>query len=205
MSDPKSEPTGTPVPVTDAFFKWEVEAARSPDSLPEIRLDANERFLVPFTTSVVTVQTHFLDLPGHWGYVRCNGPDCVLCRVGRKQDSRDLLPVYDVIAKSVGVLPVSPSVLTESLKSQLLPALRQLKADKRVLIAVRKLDRTGFSVALLDLPEGADDGASEIARFLEAHAGGTVELARIYRQLSNQELAAIPEIATSMRLKGVSA
>ncbi|MGH9038461.1 MAG: hypothetical protein ACRD0O_22110, partial [Acidimicrobiia bacterium] len=69
--------------------------AAAPVGPEEVRLDQNDRLLVPFTTSVERVSTHFLDYPSLRGYVRCNGPGCLLCRLGRKVDHRDLWPVYD--------------------------------------------------------------------------------------------------------------
>src|SRR5262249_49466669 len=94
----------------DATEKWAAEAGCVPASLAEIRLDQNERLVAPFTTSVVEAVVHYLDYPSLRGYVRCNGPDCLLCKIGRQPDTRDLLPVYDVVSRAVGVLAVSPNL-----------------------------------------------------------------------------------------------
>ena len=95
-----------------------------------IRLDQNQRFLVPFTTMMSRTFLHYLTFPAIRGYVQCNGADCLLCRVGRQQDERDLWPVYDVLDKAVGVLPISPSQRPHALRPLLMPVLRRLAAEE---------------------------------------------------------------------------
>jgi hypothetical protein len=190
--------------VTDALSKWEAEAGTAPASLTEIRLDQNERLVTPFTTSVVEAVIHYLDYPSFRGYVRCNGPDCLLCKIGRQPDTRDLLPVYDVVSGAVGVLPVSPNLRPHALKPQLTPVLRQLKDNRRVLVALRKLDKMRYNVAILPLPEDADDGARTIAEFLAQFENDAIDLRAVYPQLSNEDLADIPEIATQVKLRGIT-
>jgi hypothetical protein len=190
--------------VTDALSKWEAEAGRAPASLAEIRLDQNERLVAPFTTSVGQAVIHFLDYPSFRGYVRCNGPDCLLCKIGLQPDTRDLLPVYDVVSRAVGVLPVSPNLRPHALKPQLTPVLRQLKDNRRVLVALRKRDKMRYDVTILPLPEDADDGVQAIAEFRAQFEGGTIDLRAIYEQRSNEELADIPEIATQVKLREIT-
>ena len=184
--------------------KWEGEAGHAPLALAEIRLDQNERLLVPFTTDVVEVQTHYLDYPSLRGYVRCNGSGCLLCRVGRQPERRDLLPVYDVIGGAVGVLPVSPNLRPHGLRPQLTPVLRRLKDNERVLIAVRKPDRGRYRVTPLPLPDGAADGAGKIAEFLKQFGAGAIDLSSIYQKLTDEELKAVPEIATALKARGIT-
>ncbi len=145
MTDPTKMTDTTPKAgkLTDAVTKWEADTARAPAALGEVRLDANGKILIPFTTSVVETQVHYLGYPSIRGYVRCNGPDCALCRIGRRPDERDLLPVYGVIGKRVGVLPVSPSMRPGALRTQVLPVLRQLQ-DQRLVTIVRRPDRGQF-------------------------------------------------------------
>src|SRR5262245_17043423 len=179
----------------DGVAKWEAEAGHAPASLTEIRLDQNERLVIPFTTSVGQAVIHYLDYPSFRGYVRCNGPDCLLCKIGRQPDARDLLPVYDVVGRAVGVLAVSPNLRPHALKPQLTPVLRQLKDNRRALVALRKLDKMRYNVETLPLPEDADDGAQAIAGFLAQFESGAIDLGAVYPQKSNEDLAEIPEIA----------
>src|SRR5262249_9725003 len=151
-----------------------------------------------------TVQIHFLDFATYWGYVRCPGADCLLCRVGREPDTRDLLPVFDPVAKTVAVLAVSPNMRPQALKPQLTPVLRMLRDDRRVLAGIKKLDRSRYTVATFDMPADADDGAAEIQKFVEAFEAGSLDPRSVYRQMSNEELATIPEVASQMRLRSIS-
>jgi hypothetical protein len=209
-TDPKqtANPSAPKSPggLTDALSAWDAECgAQAPSPLEAIRLDASERLVIPFTTTIQRVETHYVDYPSLQGYLRCSGPECLLCHIGRHRDQRDLLPVYDPIARAVGVLPISPSMRPPALRPQLTPILRQMRAGQRVLITVRKTDRTGYAVAATPLCEGADDGAEAILKFLARFDAGGVELAAVFPQPTAEELAAVPEIAAMMRIKGLKA
>jgi hypothetical protein len=119
------------IKTTNALCKWKAEAGGSPDGIDEVRLDQNERLLIPFTTSVVEIQVHFLDYHSYREFVRCNGPHCIRCRIGQQPDTRDLLPVFDVIARTVAVLPVSPNQRPRALRPELFPVLQRLVAGLR--------------------------------------------------------------------------
>ncbi len=70
-------------------------ANESVESPPEvIRLGSDETAIIPFTPHSMSVDLHYCQETEINGYVVCNGPDCVLCRIGRKKDQRLLLPVY---------------------------------------------------------------------------------------------------------------
>jgi hypothetical protein len=197
----KAKAPGRP---TDAVAKWKAEAGAAPAPLAEVRLDPSERLLIPFTTDIVEAQVHYLDFPSLRGYVACNGDGCLLCRVGQRADARDLLPVYDPLARAVAVLPVSPSMRPGALRPQLFPVLARLKADSRVLLVVRKPDRTHHEVTLQELPGDADAGEDQVADFLEAYEAGGIDLGAVYPRLTNVQLAAVPELAAAMKLRGVT-
>jgi hypothetical protein len=205
MTDRINEPGEGPASrrVPDALAKWKAEAAAASPALEEVRLDQNEKLVVPFTTSVVEVALHYLDFASLPGYVRCNGPGCLLCRIGRKEDTRDLWPVYVVAARAVGVLPVPGNMRPQALKPQLIGVLKRLKADERPLLAIRKLDRYRFSVSTLPLQKGADDGADVIADFLERYESGAIDLGCVYPRLSNEQVTALPEVATVLKVRGI--
>ncbi len=200
----KAGPAKPLVHVTDAVSKWEAEAGQVPVGLAEIRLDGNDRLLIPFTASIVEVRTHYVNFPELTGYIRCTGPDCLLCRIGRQPETRDLLPLYDPVAQAVGVLAVTLNMRPQALKPQLMPVLRLLRQDQRKLVAIRKLDKCRYIVTMLDLPADADDGAAEINKFLAAFQAGTLDPRSVYAQMGNEELARIPGVANQLRLRGVA-
>ena len=203
MSDLKTGPAKAPARVTDALTKWEAEAAQTPTSIAEIRLDGNERLVVPFTKSIVEAHVHYLDYHSLTGYVHCNGNGCLLCQIGRHPDIRDLLPVYDPVAQTVGVLAVSPNMRPQALKPQLMPVLRLLQQGQRVLIGIKKLDKWRYTVTILPLPAGAEDGAAEINKFLQGFQADAIDPRGIYPQMDNEALASITEVANQLRLRGI--
>jgi hypothetical protein len=188
----------------DGLDRWDAEAAGDTACLSLIRVDANETLVVPFTTSMLRVKIHFLDAPAYRGYLHCGGDGCLLCRVGRRPDVRDLLPVYDAVARAVGVLPISESMRPQALRPQLAPVLRQLKQGGRLLVTLRKLDNVRFELGTVELPEDADDGADKVRAFKSRLESRQVDLAAVYPRLTAEELAEIPEVARAMLLKGVT-
>jgi hypothetical protein len=189
----------------DAVIAWRQEARTAAvEQLLEVRLDTSLRLLVPFTHLVDEVDVHYLDYGNMRGYYRCGGPGCTLCRIGRSVEKRDLLPVYDPIARKVMVLPVSPNMRPGALKPQLVPILAKLKSNQRVLISVSKPDRATYRVMSNPLPDNADDGADAILEFLGMYDGGAIELCSVYPLLSEGQLVEVPEVATSLRALGLA-
>jgi len=205
--NPTAVSTAPTATLTDGLSLWDAEAAPTPTAtLSVLRLDANEKLLIPFTTSLVRAQLHYLDFPAFRGYVHCTGPNCVLCRSGRQPDVRDLWPVYDAVDRVVSVLPISPNLRPLALRPQLAPLLRQLKdrPTPPTLLGISRQDLGRFQVRTLPLPEGADDGAIIIRAFVEQLTAGTIDVAAVYPRLGAAELAAIPEVATMLQLRGIS-
>jgi hypothetical protein len=191
-------------PPCDGLAMWDAEAqddARA--GLAEIRPDQNERLLIPFTTSMVRVILHYLSFASLRGFVLCHGPDCLLCRVGRQQTVRDLLPVYDVVDKAVGVLAIGPNQRLQALRPGIAPVLRRVaKGEGPLLMTVRR-EGYKYLVGAEPLPAGADDGRAVIADFIRRFEAGEVELNGTFRRLDNDDIAAIDEIKILMSAKGI--
>lgn len=199
-STPKLEMPGQ---VVDALKLWASDSGPKNLALPAIRLDGNERLVIPFTTGMLRVQTHYINSPALRDYIHCQGAGCLSCRLARQAETRDLLPVYDAVDKAVGVLAISPSLRPHALRPQLMPVLQRLKERSRLLVGLRKQDTTRFVVTTYDLPDGADDGADVILTFMELFSAGRIDLGSVFARLSNEELAAVPEVATAMAMKGI--
>jgi hypothetical protein len=181
---------------------WGEDGERGADQpLEVVRLDASEKALIPFSTDGEAVSLHFCDNKEIGGYVRCNGPDCVLCRCGRKADERLLLPVYLPSTGTVAVLPISPNSRAGALRPQLMPILR---SGRRVALLISKPDRVKFTVSSVELDDGIDDGATVIKEFVDKWKAGGVKLSSVFPQLDNRSLADIPGMATMLKLKGVT-
>jgi hypothetical protein len=169
--------------------------------LEVVRLDANETAVVPFSTDGEAVSLHYCEHKEIGGYVHCNGPDCVLCRCGRKAEERLLLPVYLPATGAVGVLPISPNSRAGALRPQLLPILR---SGRRVALLITRPDRAKFTVSTIDLTADMDDGAAVIKSFLGKWQAGEVKLASVFPRLDNRTLADIPGVASMAKLKGIT-
>ena len=190
--------------LVDGLALWE-EGGEGPGAdLAVIRLDQNERLLVPFTTMLLSMDLHYLDYPSLQGYVQCNGPDCLLCRVGRKQEKRGVWPIYDLLEKSVGVLLISPNQRPHSLRCLLQPVFRRLDEGEGPLLLSLRKDGPKYSGSALPLPRDAEDGAAAIRAFRERFDAGQVDLGSPLQKLANEDLAMIEEIKVHMVAKGIT-
>jgi hypothetical protein len=186
----------------DLLAQWG-DGDRGPDRRPVrlLRLDSNQVGVIPFVTDVTPVKVHYCDQVELKMYLQCNGPDCILCRAGRKAEERFLLPVYVPTEAAVCALPISPASKPGALRPQIMPILR---SGKRVAVFIRKADVLTFEVSTVELTEGADDGAKAIAEFKRSWDAKEIDLALAYPKMHNCDLAQIPSIAAMLRLKGIN-
>jgi hypothetical protein len=203
--NPASTPDSTDSSqTTDVLALWGEELTTGGRvSLRPLRLDSNERLVIPFTTAYKRVPTHYCNSTAVREYIHCAGSGCLFCRLGRQVEIRDLLPVYDAIDRVVSVLSISPSLRPHALRPQLMPILQRLKERSRLLVGITKPEMARFVVTTYDLPPDADDGASAISSFVEQFEAGRIDLGSVISRLTAAELATIPEIASMMALKGV--
>lgn len=189
--------------LVDALSHWKGDDIETtPTTLRLARLNANMQWFVPFTTTVARCRVHYLEYPSVRGYVRCNGPGCVVCRIGRQCDERDLWPVYDALDGAVVVMAVSPSMRPQALRPRLLPVMHRIqKAAGPLVIGVRQVDRE-HAVVVNDLPVGADDGADAVRVFKAALDAGRIDLRSAYLTVPNEVLESVPEVRTALTLIG---
>jgi hypothetical protein len=190
----------------DGLAAWESEAPGAGRQIMRVvRLDDNEQMFIPFTTSMTRVNLHYLDSQDMREFVHCPGETCLLCKVGRAVEMRDLFPVYDIVDRNVGVLPISPNVRANALRPQWQPVLERLRVDKEpFLVTIRKSGMAQFVVGTSPLPKGSDDGANVIAQFRAKMDAGEVDLAAVYQRLDSFVIQDIPEIARLMTAKGIA-
>jgi hypothetical protein len=177
-------------------------SAEAEESLPEIiRLGTDETAVMPFTADSEAVDLHYCPETEIGSYVICNGPDCVLCRIGRKKDQRLLLPVYLPTAGCVGILPVSRSLRPFALLPQISNV---LKADTpMVMFVIREGGK--YNVSTGEVRNDVDSGEAAIKHFLDNYEAGKHDLSTVYPRIDNKQLAEVEEISRMMKLKGVGA
>jgi len=178
----------------------DVAAAEPGESLLEVvRLGSDETAIIPFTADSEAVDLHYCSETEINSYVICNGPDCVLCRIGRKRDQRLLLPVYLPASGNVGILPVSRSLRPFALLPQISNV---LKADKPMVMFVTR-DGAKYIVSTAELQKDVDGGEATIRRFLDDYEAGLYDLTSVYPRIDNEQLAGVEEIGRMIVLKGV--
>jgi len=165
-----------------------------------VRLGGQEVAVIPFTSSSAVVKLHYNDEPEARGYVRCNGEDCVLCRLGRTAEERALLPVFLPSQETFGVIAISPSSRPGALRPQLMPLLR---SEKPLVLFIKKPDQMTFAVGSKEVDLKRFGRERRIADFQRKLEAGEVDLTSVYPCQSNEALARVPGINRMLQLKGV--
>lgn len=197
---PEPEEKNMPEKQSDTVNLFDIVAEESMESsLGLVRLGNDETAFIPFTAESKEVNIHYCSETEINSYVICNGPDCVLCRIGRKQDQRLLLPVYMPAAGSVGILPVSRLLRPSALLPQILNVMKTEKPT--VMFVIR--EGAKFTVSTSPLQDDVDGGEAAIKQFLEDYKGGHHDLPAVYQKIDNEQLAGIEEIGRMMALKGI--
>ena len=99
------------------------ENGATSQTLELIKIGEDESLLIPFTAERRN-RRPLLRGERDQRIRRCNGDDCVLCRIGKKQEPRLLLPVYVPMERLVRVLPLSRSFRPGALLPQILNVLK---------------------------------------------------------------------------------
>lgn len=176
-------------------------AARRPEL---IQLSSDEVAIIPFTVDAESVLLHYVKSPSINSYVRCNGSDCDLCRIGISISTKYLLPVFSPVHRAVVLLPISDSMKPGSLAPQVTREVsdRLQQGEKRVLF-IRKSDNFSFVVRSTVLPATVDDGAGQVKAFVEMSQGGEFELASVYAAYTNEQLRQVDDIRNQLKLRGL--
>jgi len=181
---------------------WKIDEVYQGNKPPElVRINNHEVAVFPFTSKITLVKLHYCDEAEIRSYLRCRGDDCLLCRIGRSVEERALLPVYLPYERKIGVLAISPSSRPGALRPQLMPFLR---SDKKVVLLIRKEDQTTYTVGSREINIAMFGCERLLADFENQLEAGEIDLAAVYRSLSNEDLAKVPGIATRMQVKGVT-
>jgi hypothetical protein len=167
--------------------------------LEVVRLGSDETAILPFTANSESVNIHYCHETEINGYIICNGPDCVLCRIGRRKDPRLLLPVYLPAAGCIAILSVSSANRPFGLLPQVLNV---LKAGKPMVMFVTR-NGAKYNVSTVDLQNDVDGGEAVIKRFDEDYEAGFHDLTSVYPRIDNEDLANVGGIGRMMALKGI--
>ena len=169
-------------------------------SIELVRLNEDETPIVLFTVTAVITELHWCGESEIYSYVQCNGEDCVLCQIGRKKDTRYLIPVYLPVEKSIGILPVSPSMRPYALLPQLTNIFNN---EEPKLVFIKKSGAAKFNVSSVPIPDNYDVGDEQILKFYEENKDGLSNLESVYQKIDNQVLKMVPEIGSRLELKGL--
>lgn len=169
-------------------------------TLELVRVGQDEIAFLPFTAEGKSMEVHYCEETEIRSYVPCNEEPCCLCQIGRKKETRILLPVYVPALAKVGILPISRSLRPSSLLPQLTDI---LKAQSPLVVFARR-EHTRFLVSTTSLREDMDGGEEAIAAFKAQYEAGELQLATVFPVIANEHLAQIPGIARMLALKGIT-
>ena len=168
-------------------------------TLEVVRLGNDETAIIPFTADSEGIDLHYCSETEINSYVVCNGPDCVLCKIGRRKEERLLLPVYLPASGCVGILPVSRALRPYALLPQISNV---LKSDTlMVMFVIREVGK--YMISTKSLEKDMDGGELQIKEFLEDYAAGSINLIDLYPKIDNEQLLGVDGIQKMAALKGI--
>ena len=168
-------------------------------TLEVVRLGNDETAIIPFTADSEGIDLHYCSETEINSYVVCNGPDCVLCKIGRRKEERLLLPVYLPASGCVGILPVSRSLRPYALLPQISNV---LKSDTlMVMFVIREVGK--YMISTKSLEKDMDGGELQIKEFLEDYAAGSINLIDLYPKIDHEQLLGVDGIQKMAALKGI--
>ncbi len=168
-------------------------------TLEVVRLGNDETAIIPFTADSEGIDLHYCSETEINSYVVCNGPDCVLCKIGIRKEERLLLPVYLPASGCVGILPVSRSLRPYALLPQISNV---LKSDTlMVMFVIREVGK--YMISTKSLEKDMDGGELQIKEFLEDYAAGSINLIDLYPKIDNEQLLGVDGIQKMAALKGI--
>ncbi len=176
----------------------EIASSKPRGGLELIRVGGNAVVILPFTPEGEEVLLHFCEEVEIRGYVHCNGKDCILCRIGKKAETRILIPVYLPTSQTLGVLPVSNSIRPYALLPQLLPV---LKSKKPAAVLLSRESSRFMVSSPLPVKGSMDSGAEQVKAFTELdEAVRKSRLRAVFQKIENSQLSVIPEVARVLSL-----
>jgi len=165
-----------------------------------VRLDQNETPVIFFTPEGEISNVHYCEDPEISSYVLCNPPDCILCRVGKHYTQRFLLPVYQPLTDTIGVLAMTMHYRPYALYPQIKQILR---IPKPMVVFIQK---TGYrySISTSELQPDMQTGEPRIAQYKKESESGQIQLMAVYPRLDNAQFADLPSVDRLLRLKGIT-
>lgn len=186
------------IPV-DLMNEPETNSYDIPRGLHLLRIGIEETLFIPFTGKGIEVKVHYGKEEEISSYFLCNGEGCYYCKTGRTPTTKVLLPVYSPIASEIAILPMTKSSRPQDLYPQIK---RILKSGKRMAVfASFRNQKHNVEAREIITPDPATEEA--IKRFADSHEGDNLRLPPMYEEISNEDLAEIPDIEKLLRWKGV--
>ncbi|MCB2187895.1 MAG: hypothetical protein KQJ78_15850 [Deltaproteobacteria bacterium] len=171
------------------------------EKLPLIRLSRDRLIAVAFTMAGTEVQVHYCKGPELFGYVRCNGEGCALCRSGKEVKTMFLIPLYVPAHAAVEVLAVSQATTPGALLPKLLNLFASSHIQIPFMLALVKVGDYEFSVALENPKDGVDFSKNPIINaFLDEYGSDPEILVPAVSKIDNAALAQVPEIGRVLEL-----
>jgi hypothetical protein len=194
-------PISGSVPVQINLFDFLAQPRSS--ATPEIiRIDENEKPIIPFTPTGVQIHVHFIEESEVRAYVHCLGDNCLLCRAGKQKVDRIVMPVVVPTEHRIGLLMMSASMRPGALLYQVGQHLQAAVNGERKTLFIKRLG-TQFIVSANTLRDGESDGAALVRQFLVDYEAGKLDLRLAVQTLTNEQIQAIPSIYMVLKLKGI--
>lgn len=172
-------------------------------SLQSVRTGPEGTIVVPLSDELEIADAHYLEDEDGKRYILCNGPGCLLCLAKNKKKPRYLLPVYEPLTKSIGVLPIGNSLTNEALLPLILPILENISDPPKESIFITRENFEYTAIKNELPPDVCQEVESVIRKFNAQEEKGEIDLKSIFSHYSNERMREIPFVANRLKMFGL--
>lgn len=160
-----------------------------------------DAYVVPFTNEGTEVEVHYSNNAHYSSIIKCIGEGCPMCATGFKIITIVLLPVYNILSGQVEILYCTSNESPGSLLPQLFFVLSRLDDNNHTILHISRLDKFRYKLNLEGSLEPEDDGAIQIAAFLEKVGSKEWDITSVIQSYSSEEMMNIQRVRSIMRMK----
>ena len=194
----------TSISLADFAALEEIDTPKPQKSLKTLRLSKDPSLISLFTTSGKQVKVYYFDDlgEGQGGYVHAVGQDCPAAKAGFVAKTFMLLPVLDRVSGDVAVLRIPLAQGAGKLLTELQNFQGPEKSGDDV-IQIVKPDNWTYDVKCVSSQRPTPSEIRTVNGVKDQLASGEMDITSVYPRLSKEQMADIPKVRATSKLKGL--
>lgn len=182
----------------------EIDTPQPQQALKTLRLSKDPSLISLFTTTGKQVKIYYFDDlgEGQGGYVHAVGQNCPAAKAGFVAKTFMLLPVLDRISGEVAVLRIPLAQGAGKLLTELQKFLEPSSCGDDV-IQITKPDNWSYDVKCVSQQPPTPEEIRKVQAVTDRLASGEMDITSVYPRFSAEQMADIPKVRATSKLKGL--